>query len=87
MPASRLRLYRRSGCHLCDAVEVALAPVLRRLGLALEQIDIDGDDDLLKRYTFEIPVLELDGEEIARAPMPARAMADALEEAVRRKAV
>ena len=80
----RLRVYRRSGCHVCDAVEQAMAPVVRELGVVVEQIDIDGDDALLRRYMFEIPVLELDGEEIAKAPMSPRAMVDAIEEAVSR---
>jgi len=71
---------------MCDAVEQALVPVVRRHGLRVQRVDIDGDDALLTRYMFEIPVLELDGEAIAKAPMSARAMADALEEAVRRKA-
>jgi glutaredoxin len=79
-----LTVYRRDGCHLCDAAEEALGPVARELGLLVEQVDIESDQELLKRYMFEIPVIALNGEEIAKAPMSARALAAAVREAMGR---
>jgi glutaredoxin len=57
---ARLVLYSRPGCHLCDDARV----VLERIGEPFDEIDIDSDDDLFKRYLERIPVVALDGEEL-----------------------
>jgi len=57
---SRLVLYSRPGCHLCDDARV----VLRRVGAPFEEVDITGDDALHRRYLERIPVVALDGEEL-----------------------
>jgi glutaredoxin len=57
---ARLVLYSRSGCHLCDDARV----VLQRVGEPFDEIDIDSDDELFKRYLERIPVVALDGEEL-----------------------
>jgi glutaredoxin len=56
----RLVLYSRPGCHLCDDARV----VLERIGEPFDEIDIDSDDELFKRYLERIPVVALDGEEL-----------------------
>ena len=58
-------LYGRPGCHLCDDARVALER-LRAAGaaFALEEVDIDRDDALLRRYLERIPVVALDGVEL-----------------------
>jgi glutaredoxin len=56
----RLVLYSRPGCHLCDDARAAL----ERLGEPFEEIDIESDDELLKRYLERIPVVALDGEDL-----------------------
>jgi glutaredoxin len=55
-----LVLYGRPGCHLCDAARV----VLLRVGHPFEEVDIERDDALLRRYLERIPVVALDGEEL-----------------------
>jgi glutaredoxin len=57
---SRLVLYSRPGCHLCDDARV----VLQRIGEPFDEVDIDTDDELFKRYLERIPVIALDGEEL-----------------------
>ncbi len=57
---TRLRLFSRPGCHLCDDARA----VLDRVGEPYEDVDIDTDDELLKRYLERIPVVTLDGEEL-----------------------
>jgi glutaredoxin len=57
---ARLVLYSRPGCHLCDDARV----VLERIGKPFDEIDIDSDDELFKRYLERIPVVVLDGEEL-----------------------
>ena len=57
-------LYRRDGCHLCDDARAALERVRATHPFALEEVDIDADDGLFKRYLERIPVVCLDGEEL-----------------------
>jgi glutaredoxin len=57
---ARLVMYSRPGCHLCDDARA----VLLRIGEPFDEIDIDSDDDLFKRYLERIPVIALDGEEL-----------------------
>ena len=57
---ARLVVYSRPGCHLCDDARV----VLERIGEPFDEIDIDSDDELFKRYLERIPVVVLDGEEL-----------------------
>jgi glutaredoxin len=56
----RLVLYGRPGCHLCDEARA----VLERIGHPFAEIDIERDDELLKRYLERIPVVVLDGDEL-----------------------
>jgi glutathione S-transferase len=60
---SRLVLYGRPDCHLCDEARAGLE-ALRGDGIAfeLEEVDIESDDELFKRFLERIPVIELDGE-------------------------
>jgi glutaredoxin len=57
---SRLVLYGRDGCHLCDDARA----VLERLGHPFEEVDIESDPELHRRYLERIPVIELDGTEL-----------------------
>ena len=56
----RLVMYSRPGCHLCDEARV----VLLRIGEPFDEVDIECDDELHKRYLERIPVVTLDGEEL-----------------------
>jgi glutaredoxin len=60
---SRLVLYARPDCHLCDEARRQLE-ALRRDGLAfeLDEVNIDSDVRLRARFLERIPVVELDGE-------------------------
>ena len=55
----RITLYERQGCHLCEDARA----VLDRVGEPYEIVDIEGSDDLLRRYLERIPVVAVDGEE------------------------
>ncbi|MBI5103877.1 MAG: glutaredoxin family protein [Solirubrobacterales bacterium] len=64
MAPRTITLYGRPGCHLCDDARAQLEALRAELGFALEEIDIEGDDDLHARYLERIPVVALDGEEL-----------------------
>ncbi len=59
MRKDQVTLYTRRGCHLCDEAKV----VLERFGLTAEEIDIDGDPQLLRRYNESVPVVVIGGQE------------------------
>ena len=60
---SRLVLYGRPDCHLCDQARDGLRGMLADgLNFELEEVDIDSDEELLRRFLERIPVIELDGE-------------------------
>jgi hypothetical protein len=62
----------RSGCHLCDEAEDALARVIGRfnaehpaVGYQVERLDVDADPELSAKYSDEVPVLLLNGRQLA----------------------
>ena len=59
-------LYARPDCHLCDEARAGLERLLADgVSFELEEVDIDSDDELLKRYLERIPVVELNGEVVS----------------------
>ena len=56
-------LYSRPGCHLCEDARAMLERARGRRAFALEEIDIESDEALLRRYLERIPVIAVDGEE------------------------
>ena len=57
-------LYGRPGCHLCDEARELLLRVREELPFALQEVDIERDDELFKRYLERIPVVCIGGEEL-----------------------
>jgi hypothetical protein len=82
MPTPLVRLYARPDCHLCDEARDGLL-ALRANGapFRLEEVDIESDERLLRRYLERIPVVELEGEvvsELGLDPDGLRARLDTL---------
>lgn len=63
---TRLTLYSRPGCHLCDDMKATIDRVARRVPLALEIVDISTDRQLEAAYGLEIPVLLVNGRKAAK---------------------
>lgn len=59
-----MRLYERAGCHLCAETHRALRRVGLDLPLAIERIDVDTDDALMRRYTLRVPVVAVGPDEL-----------------------
>jgi hypothetical protein len=65
LPSPTLTVYRRSGCHLCDEVDDAIAVVLAERGAEgrmvpeLRPVDVDTAPDLASRYGGLVPVLAI----------------------------
>ncbi len=58
---TRVTLYTRAGCHLCEKAEAQVA----RLAPHAEIIDVDSDPALVDRYGVRVPVVEVNGVEVA----------------------
>lgn len=76
MTRPRVTVYTRAGCHLCEQAEAVVARVARRADVEL--VDIDTDPVLQQRYTVRVPVVAVDGEEVAEFEVDARALRAAL---------
>ncbi len=58
---SRITIYGKPGCCLCDEAREVLAHVRDSHPFALEEIDITLDPVLERRYRERIPVVLVDG--------------------------
>jgi glutaredoxin len=61
--SSRVTVYTRPGCHLCEEALAVVAKVCADLGEAYDEVSIDGDTDLTQRFGEEIPVTFVDGKQ------------------------
>jgi glutaredoxin len=59
-------IYSRPGCHLCDDAKAVILECASVADFHLEEINIDQNPDLSKRYGFDIPVIHINGEEAFR---------------------
>jgi glutaredoxin len=59
-------VYSRPGCHLCDEAKLAIATAGCDERFTLEEINIESDPELLRKYKYDIPVVVIDGVEAFR---------------------
>ena len=59
--AARVRLVTRADCHLCAAARDVVARVCAETGESFEEVDVDADPALARRYSDEVPVTFVDG--------------------------
>jgi glutaredoxin len=57
----RVTLYTRAGCCLCGDAKRVLAEARRRADFDYEEMDIDSDPELRRRYNDEVPVVAIGG--------------------------
>ncbi len=58
---ARITLYSRQGCHLCDDARAVIEQVCAELGESYDEVDIDADPELQRRFGEEVPVTFVDG--------------------------
>ncbi|OGF56916.1 MAG: hypothetical protein A2Z21_07390 [Candidatus Fraserbacteria bacterium RBG_16_55_9] len=66
---SKITLYSKPDCSLCDKAETLLRKLQRDFKYEIEIVDITRDQTLFERYCFDIPVILLDGVERFRGRM------------------
>ncbi len=59
----RVTLISRRDCHLCEEMAAVVEAAAAAHPFELEVLDVDGDPDLIARYSERVPVLLIDGEE------------------------
>jgi glutaredoxin len=57
----RVTLYTRKSCCLCDDAKAVLLAARSRAAFDYEEVDIDGDAELVRRYNDEVPVIAING--------------------------
>jgi glutaredoxin len=56
-----VNIYTRPGCHLCEEAKAEIARADCSDLFTLEEINIDADPDLIRRYGYDIPVVTING--------------------------
>lgn len=59
--ATRVVVYSKPGCHLCEDAVTVVAQVCAEAGAEWVEQDISGDPDLMRTYGEQIPVTFVDG--------------------------
>ena len=54
-------IYGRTGCHLCEDALKVLQSLKAELNFEIEEILIDGNEELQSLYGEQIPVTHIDG--------------------------
>ncbi len=70
---SKIRVYSRPGCHLCELLIDELLPLIRGR-LDLEVLNIDTRPEWTERYGIRIPVVEYAGRTLCQYHLDAAAI-------------
>lgn len=85
--AAVLTLLSRTYCHLCEEMRDALAPIARRHGAAIVEVDVDAHPALERAHGDRVPVLFLgapgDGRELCHYRLAPEAVEQALSRSAR----
>jgi glutaredoxin len=71
-------LYSKPGCHLCEDARLLLDELAPDLAVTIQEVDIETDPELFERYRHRIPVLVVDGRQIAEGRISERDVRAAL---------
>lgn len=78
----RVVVYTRARCGLCRRAEALVAREARRA--EVHHVDVDTDPDLVGRYGVRVPVIEVDGVEVAELELAPGTVRRAVRSARRR---
>ena len=71
-------LYTKAGCHLCEEAEDELRRLRKFIQFELHLVYIDYEPALLARFADSVPVVYVDGREVASAPIDEAALRAAI---------
>ena len=75
---TRVILYSKPGCHLCEPVEAVILAMRRERAFDFAIRNIEDDPADFEKYKHAIPVVVVDGKEIARYKLSRRQLESAL---------
>ena len=58
---SRITLYGKPGCHLCDEARAVIERVCADAGTSYDEVDITTSPELMNAYGEQVPVTFVDG--------------------------
>ncbi|WP_342432951.1 glutaredoxin family protein [Neobacillus sp. FSL H8-0543] len=61
----KITFYTRKNCSLCEKAKDSILELKEDFDFTLEEIDINESDELTEKYGIMIPVVVIDGEEVA----------------------
>jgi glutaredoxin len=65
MPQTVITFYTRKSCPLCEKAKKIILDLKEEWNFTLEEINIDESDELTEAYGIMIPVVHINGEEVA----------------------
>ncbi len=60
---ARVVVFSRVDCHLCEVAEQLVAEICAETGDRWARVEIDGEPDLVERFTEQVPVTFVDGKQ------------------------
>lgn len=76
-----LTIYGRPGCHLCEQAKAVIDPLIKEFGATMREVNIDQDEELAERYSWDIPVIFIGPRKAAKHRVDPRQFRRQLEEA------
>jgi hypothetical protein len=61
---SRLTVYSRDECPLCDELLAELLPWAAQRGIPVDVVDVDSDPQWIRRYGHKVPLVDWSGETV-----------------------
>ena len=65
----KVTLYTKEDCGLCEEAASMLKRLQKQSRFEIEYVYIENDSSATERYGSRIPVIAVDGEEVAAAPL------------------
>lgn len=60
--SKKVTIYSRRGCHLCAQAMATAHELQSEFNYQIEEIFIDGSDELIEAYGEQVPVIHIDDE-------------------------
>ncbi len=81
---TKVIIYSRPGCHLCEKAKAAMRAASCEGEYTLDEVNIENVPELLERYKDDIPVITFDGVEAFRHRVQSDEFAKAILQVARR---
>ena len=79
---TKVVIYSKPDCHLCEEAKVVIKAAGCSTQFTLEEVNIESDPELKRRYRYDIPVITINGVEAFRHRVSAEEFRKAMEEGV-----